>query len=199
MKAAELHADGKVALFAGDAKDGGELLAEELPRPPESSHRDTEKCVQCPTLFARSTCGDDTHAGEVLHVAKSYAWVKPLGRVPPEIEAKLSAMNAEMRACAVERKQPFCGGATDTVVYVAFADIKDNNLVLEVGKLVLFKFWQDSRGVGGCEVTSASPSLSSLPAGGILLAESPKSARRKSYRKSYRIVKQDLNNAGCLV
>ena len=153
--------------------------------------------MQSPTLTnaapGRSFCGDDTHAGEVLHVAKSYAWVKPLGRVPPEIKAKLSAMNAEMRADAVERKQPFCGGATDTVVYVAVADIKENDLVLEVGKLVLFKLYQDSAGsIGGCEVTSASPSPSSLPAGRILLAESPpKSARRKSYRSFDRHCEQD--------
>ena len=145
--------------------------------------------LQSPTLTnaapERSICGDDTHTGEVLHVAKSYAWVKPLGRVPPEIEAQLSALNAEMRAYAVERKQPFCGGATDAVVFVAVADIKENDLVLEVGKLVLFKFYQDSRSVGGCEVTSASPSPSSLPAGRILLAESPpKSARRKSYTET---------------
>ena len=66
----------------------------------------------------------------------------------------------------------FCGGATDTVVYVPFADIKEKDLVLEVGMSVLFKFWQDNDTVGGCEVTSANPRPSSLP----------KSARRKSYR-----------------
>ena len=86
----------------------------------------------------RYIIGDDTHTGEVLHVAKSYVWVRPLGPLPSEVETELSEASED-----------------DRRLYVAMADIAEDGLVLDVGAKVLFKFYKDHTGVGGCEVTSA--------------------------------------------
>ena len=82
--------------------------------------------------------GDDTHTGEVLYVAKSYMWVRPLGPLPFEVETVLSEASE-----------------FDHMLYVAMADIEEDGLVLDVGTKVLFKCYKDHKGVGGCEVTSA--------------------------------------------
>ena len=78
------------------------------------------------------------HTGEVLFVAKSYEYVRPLGPLPCEVETVLSE--------ASER---------DRMLYVAMADIEEDCLVLDVGTKVLFKCYKDHKGVGGCEITSA--------------------------------------------
>ena len=98
----------------------------------------------------RDIVGAGTHTGEIIHVAKSYAWIKPIGPVPPELQAPLSASNKEMRAAAKE-----CGGFTGYFVFIAVTDIVDDDLVLEMGMKVSYKFYQDRWSVGGCEVTTA--------------------------------------------
>ena len=34
--------------------------------------------------------GNDTYLGEVLHLARSYMWIRPLGPLPSEVETMLS-------------------------------------------------------------------------------------------------------------
>ena len=55
-------------------------------------------------------------SGVVVHVAASFAWVKPLGPVPSE-------MNSEMRSLEADRGRQFCGGITGEVIHVALADV----------------------------------------------------------------------------
>lgn len=105
----------------------------------------------------RELASDDTFTGEVVARAKSYAWVKPDGDLPAEVAAKLSEMNAEFRAKgdAADGKKSFLGGATDDVLYLAFADMAEEGLVLKAGVKVHFKVYTDNKGVGACEVTAA--------------------------------------------
>ena len=86
----------------------------------------------------RYIIGDDAHFGEVLHVAVSCVWVRPLGPLPSEVETELSEASEDGRR-----------------LYVAMADIAEDGLVLDVGAKVVFKFYKNHTGVGGCEVTSA--------------------------------------------
>ena len=78
-------------------------------------------------------------AGVVAHVAASHAWVQPLGPVPFEMKAKLSAINSELRAGEAERGCQFCCSVTNVVMYVALADVEENSLVLKPGMIVLFQ------------------------------------------------------------
>ena len=80
---------------------------------------------------------DDTHIGEVLHVARSYMWIRPLGPLPSEVETVLSEASE--------------GGRK---LYLAMADVEEV-MVLFVGTKVVFKVYKDHTGVGGCEVISA--------------------------------------------
>ena len=86
----------------------------------------------------RKIIGDDMHTGEVLHVAKSYLWVRPLGPLPLVVETEFSKCSED-----------------DRKLYVARSDIAEAGLVLKVGTLVLFKCYKDQRGIGGCEIISA--------------------------------------------
>ena len=86
----------------------------------------------------RNIIGDDLHTGEVRHVAKSYVWVRPLGPLPSEVEAKLSEESED-----------------ELKLYAALADIVEDDLVLDVGTKVLFMIYKGNKGFGGCEVTSA--------------------------------------------
>ena len=86
----------------------------------------------------RNIIGEDFDTGEVLQVAKSYAWVRPCGPLPFVVEEKLSEASEDKRR-----------------LYVAMADIEEDGLVLKVGTMVLFRPYIGSKGVGGCEVTSA--------------------------------------------
>ena len=86
----------------------------------------------------RSIIGEDFVTGEVLQVAKSYAWVRPCGCLPSVFlnSAKLDKEGEPM-------------------VYVALADVAQVGLVLTVGTPVLFRPYICPKGVGGCEVISA--------------------------------------------
>ena len=89
----------------------------------------------------RKIIWDDLHIGKVLHVAKSYLWVRPLGPMPSVMETELSKVSED-----------------DRKIYVAMSDIAEAGLVLKVGTMVLFKCYIDQRrteGCGGCEVVSA--------------------------------------------
>ena len=81
--------------------------------------------------------GDDTHIGDVLHVARSYMWIRPLGPLPSEVETELSEASE--------------GGRK---LYVAMADVIEDGMVLDVGTKVIFKVYKDHTGVGGFNVTS---------------------------------------------
>ena len=81
--------------------------------------------------------GDDAYIGEVLHVARDYMWIRPLGPLPSEVATELS------EAAEGGRK-----------LYVAMADVEEDRMVLFVGTKVVFKVYKDHTGVGGCNVTS---------------------------------------------
>ena len=88
-------------------------------------------------------------------MARSYAWVTPLGPVPFEMKAKLSEMNLEMRASEAEVGRQFCGGVTDDLIFVALSDIEEDGLALNTCMMMLFKSYRDNRGVQGCMVISS--------------------------------------------
>ena len=75
--------------------------------------------------------------GEVMKVAKSYAWVRPCGYLP-------SVFHYDVR---IDQEG-------EPMVYVALADVAQDGLVLTVGMLVLFRPYICPKGVGGCEVES---------------------------------------------
>ena len=104
---------------------------------------------------SRFSSRGDKLADVVADVARSYAWVTPLGPVPFEMKAKLSEMNLEMRASEAEVGRQFCGGVTDDLIFVALSDIEEDGLALKKGMIVLFRIYQDNRGVQGCMVTSS--------------------------------------------
>ena len=89
----------------------------------------------------RNIIGEDFDTGEVLQVAKSYAWVRPCGPLPSEVERVFARA---VRAFEDEPK-----------IYVAMADIAEDGLVLAVGTMVLFRPYISCKGVGGCEVITA--------------------------------------------
>ena len=89
----------------------------------------------------RNIIGEEFDTGEVLQVAKSYAWVRPCGPLPLEVERVLD------RAVRDFEDEP--------KIYVALADIAEVGLVLAVATMVLFMPYISPKGVGGCEVISA--------------------------------------------
>ena len=89
----------------------------------------------------RNIIGEDFDTGEVLQVAKSYAWVRPCGPLPLEVERVFARAERDFED---ERK-----------IYVALADIAEVGFVLAVGTLKLYRPYISCKGVGGCEVISA--------------------------------------------
>ena len=82
--------------------------------------------------------------GQVLQVAKSYAWVRPCGLLPLEVERVFARAERDF--------EDFEG---EPMVYVALADIAEVGLGLAVGTTVLFRPYISCKGVGGCEVIPA--------------------------------------------
>ena len=94
----------------------------------------------------RSGIGAGAHTGEVIYMAKSFVYVKPAEPVPAEVQAPLAACNTRISASNIDR------GLPSNRVFILVADIVDDNLVLEVGMKVSFKFYQDPHDVGGYEL-----------------------------------------------
>ena len=73
----------------------------------------------------RTIVGRGAHIGEILRVAKRYAWIKLHGPVPSEPQATLSAWNEELRITEAERGRNICDGATGNITFMV-----GNNVVL---------------------------------------------------------------------
>ena len=92
----------------------------------------------------RNIIGEEFFIGEVLRVAKSYAWVRPCGLLSLEVERVFARAERDF--------EDFEG---EPMVYVALADIAEVGLGLAVGTTVLFRPYISCKGVGGCEVITA--------------------------------------------
>ena len=89
----------------------------------------------------RTFIGEDAHAGVIISfgsLPRPYAWVRPLGLMPSDVEAMFSNDPED------ERK-----------LYMDMADIIAVDVVVELCAQVFFGLYRDSKGAGVCGITSA--------------------------------------------
>jgi len=113
----------------------------------------------------RVLVGSPYISGEIVQRGGNFVWVKPddADAIPATVRGKLQAMNDEFRtkaASAEKGKKEFLGGMTENVVYVNLHDVEDESMAFKAGTKCQFKLYTDNKGVGGCEVTSGSSSVS---------------------------------------
>merc|ERR1719276_506757 len=109
----------------------------------------------------RMLVSDTYFTGEIVSRGKFFCWVLPQSPpIPASVLPELKKMNDEFRAKSEQntdgkKVRPFANGAEGNVVYIAMADIEEEDLKISEGTAVRFKLYTDSKGVGGCEVVSA--------------------------------------------
>eukprot|EP00401_Gymnodinium_catenatum_P031634 CAMPEP_0117489756 /NCGR_PEP_ID=MMETSP0784-20121206/17200_1 /TAXON_ID=39447 /ORGANISM="" /LENGTH=234 /DNA_ID=CAMNT_0005284495 /DNA_START=37 /DNA_END=741 /DNA_ORIENTATION=- len=124
----------------------------------ERRAKNAEKHAAKVALEQRHVVSGAKYTAEVVMRGFASAWVKltsPKG-IPGAVQAKLKAMNEERRAKAAEGAKAAKDGDADVdLVYCHLGDIAEQGLVLKPGIQVKMKLYTDTKGVGGCEITSA--------------------------------------------
>lgn len=116
----------------------------------------------------RAMVSEVRHEGEVVQVARTFAWIMPLAPldVLDAVLERLRDMNEAVRKKALRKTgRLFYHGSTENVVYLGGLDMDGSKRLPRVGSKVSFKLYVDNHGVGGYEVivsedaaTSGSPS-----------------------------------------
>merc|ERR1711865_943069 len=149
----------------GKGRKGGKKAKKEKVRTPEEIAEHKEKQAERHAVKVekemRMLVNDTYFTGDVVSRGKFFCWVLPQSPpIPASVLPELKKMNDEFRSKSEEntdgkKVRPFANGAEGNVVYVAMADIEEEDLKISEGLAVRFKLYTDSKGVGGCEVVSA--------------------------------------------